>query len=217
VCIGLFCFKNSAILWGRFDFQSDLIWVQTQGSYQVSKIGTGNQFSSQMQTQNDLIRVEGMTLNIWRTKIESVVFGQKLGGQMRQIISMKRTDSEAEDLQKHLQDFVANQSVLASPQSFVDSSKLQNLINADRMALAASGLGPAIIDISQLTPRLAHNYTDFEAESAQAQDELLAVFATKEPSSKIRNTGIKAKFCHQCGFPIIENANFCSSCGQNVN
>lgn len=220
VCVGLFCFKNSAILWGRFDFQSDLIWIQTQGSYQVSKIGTGNQFSGQMQTQNDLIRVEGMTLNIWRTKIESVVFGQKLGDQMRQIISMKRSDSEAEDLQKHLQDFAANQSVLASPQSFSDSSKLQNLINADRMVLAASGLGNAAIEASKQNSHLIHLATvdtTLDAKNAQEQEVLMAVHPVKESISKNRNTGIKAKFCHQCGFLIIENANFCSSCGQNVN
>jgi hypothetical protein len=212
VCIGLFCFKNSAILWGRFDFQSDLIWIQAQGSYQVSKIGTGNQFSSQMQTQNELIRVEGMTLNIWRTRVESVVFGQKLGGQMRQIISMKPTDAEASDLQRHLQNFVSNQSVLVTPQSTSDSSKLQSLVNADRMALVSSGLGHATMAALQHKTQSYHN------------DDLVPILESEAVVSDVflnssRNTNkfiARAKFCHQCGTALLENANFCSSCGQNI-
>lgn len=212
VCVGLFCFKNSAILWGRFDFQSDLVWLQAQGSYQVSKIGTGNQFSSQMQTQNDLIRVEGMTLNIWRTRVESVVFGQKLGGQMRQIITMKPTDAEALDLQRHLQNFVSDQSVLVTPQSTSDSSKLQSLINADRMALASSGLGHATIAALQHKTQSHHN--DDPVPAIESEAVVSDVFLNS--SSAANKYVARAKFCHQCGTALLENANYCSTCGQNI-
>ena len=61
---------------GRFNFESILTWVEMVGSWQTSRIGTGNDFTSRMNTENTSCRTEAMTLRVWRARIESVVFGK---------------------------------------------------------------------------------------------------------------------------------------------
>jgi hypothetical protein len=64
--VAAFCFHASARLWGRFDFESILTWVEMVGSWQTSRIGTGNNFTSRMNTENSVVRTEAMTLRVWR-------------------------------------------------------------------------------------------------------------------------------------------------------
>lgn len=195
-CVGLFCFRNSAVLWGRFDFQSELIWVQAQGAYQVSQIGTGNQFSSQMQTRNDMVRVEGMTLNIWRSSVESVVFGQGQGNEVRQIIAMRSNDAENNAMHAHLQNFITNQSVLAAPSSSTDASKMQSLLGSERLMQAATGMvQPAL--------NLFKNAT----QPSVVTEPHATTVTTPTPASK-------PIFCSGCGAGAASQAKFCSGCGQ---
>ena len=42
--VAAFCFQAAARLWGRFNFESVLTWVEMIGSCQTSRIGTGNNF-----------------------------------------------------------------------------------------------------------------------------------------------------------------------------
>ncbi len=192
-CIALSCFKNSAALWGRFDFVSNLIAVQVQGAYQMSKIGTGNTLSSAMQTQNDMVRVEGMTLNIWRARIETVVFGQGLGKEVRHILAMHSVDAENDALHQHLQQFIAQQSVLAAPQSNTDAKKMQNLFaSADGFVHAAMDKLGNLSDLVNLTQNKTKNQT---ADT---------------------NANPMIGFCTGCGAGLPNQANFCGTCGQSV-
>lgn len=197
-CVGLFCFRNSSVLWGRFDFQSELIWTQAQGAYQVAQIGTGNQFSSQMQTRNDMVRVEGMTLNIWRSSIESVVFGQGQGDEVRQIIAMRSNDTDNKVLHEHLQSFIANQSVLSAPGSSADASKMQRLLSSERLMEAASGL---------VQPALGLFKNNIQ--QTTANEPRPAAATAPAPASK-------PSFCSGCGAAVTSQAKFCSGCGQAV-
>ena len=70
-----------------------LTWVEMVGSYQTSRIGTGNNFTSRMNTENDVVRTEAMTLRVWRARIESVVFGKD---EARQVTAMFSTEQEAQ-------------------------------------------------------------------------------------------------------------------------
>ena len=134
--VARFGLRNAAVLWGRFDFTSDITWVEMQGTYQVSRIGTGNQFSSQMQTESEIVRVESMTLRVWRARLESVVFGKDNG---RQITALFSTDAEAKALLQRLAQFGQGQSVIAAPQAAEDQRRLAQIGQASQALEAATG------------------------------------------------------------------------------
>lgn len=193
IFVGTFCFKNSEVLWGRFDFISQLVWVQTQGAWQRASVGTGNQFSSQLQTQNQLIRVEDMTLNVWRAQVESVVFGQGLGRglEARQIMAMSATEPQCNELVAQLQQFVANQSILTSPQSKADAGKMEQIFSSERLAKAMTQTKNALLgDAGETTSSVA-------IEKASRQG----------PSSEDK------RYCSHCGASVDRLARFCSACG----
>src|SRR5258706_12084031 len=94
------------------------------GSYQTSRIGTGNNFSSRMNTENDVVRTESMTLRVWRSRIESVVFGKD---EARQVIAMFSTEKEAKALASHLIQFARSQSVFVAPGASEDQARIEAL------------------------------------------------------------------------------------------
>ena len=183
--VAAFCFQASARLWGRFDFESVLTWVEMVGTYQTSRVGTGNNFSSRMNTENDVIRTESMTLRIWRARIESVVFGKDA---MRQVTAMFSTDQEARALAADLSAFARGQSVLVAPFSHEDQARIAALNAGERaMRPASEGAGAA----------------------AQVQQHLhaaaaIASVAGVSPTAK--------RFCSACGTEAPPGARFCANC-----
>ena len=97
--VAAFCFQAAARLWGRFNFESVLVWVEMMGNWQTSRIGTGNTFTSRVNTENSVVRTEAMTLRVWRARIESVVFGKD---DARQVTAMFSTEQEAQALAAEL-------------------------------------------------------------------------------------------------------------------
>jgi hypothetical protein len=172
-----FCFQSSSQLWGRFNFESVLIWVELNGNYQTSRIGTGNQFSSQLNTQNDVVRTEAATLRVWRARIESVVFGKD---DARQVTAMFSTELEAKALAAHLMQFAQSQSVLVAPGSAADQARIAAL-NSSEQALAAPG--------SSQQPRVQHMAA--------------SIASTPAPLVHCTHCGaaaaVGARFCSKCG------------------
>jgi hypothetical protein len=182
--VAAFCFKSAAGLWGRFDFESQLIWVEMVGSYQTSRIGTGNNFSSRMNTENDVVRTEAMTLRVWRARIESVVFGKD---DLRQVTAMFSTEKPAKVLSAHLMDFARGQSVLVAPTSGEDQARIAALNAGERALTGPSDAMPAA--------QLQH-----EMHKAQA----LASAGAEAPALR--------RFCTACGTAAGPQARFCSNC-----
>jgi len=181
--VAAFCFKSAAGLWGRFDFQSVLVWVEMVGSYQTSRIGTGNSFTSRMNTENDVVRTEAMTLRVWRARVESVVFGKDEG---RQVTAMFSTEPEAKSLAAHLMQFARGQSVLVSPTSPEDQARIAALSSGER----ALGAGTDALPAAQL-------------QSAMGVAQALASSTGTPPPRR---------FCTQCGTAAGPEARFCSNC-----
>lgn len=181
--VAAFCFKSAAALWGRFNFESVLTWVEMVGSYQTSRIGTGNNFSSRMNTENDVVRTEAMTLRIWRARIESVVFGKD---ELRQVTAMFSTEQDAKSLAAHLMDFARGQSVLVAPTSSADQARIAALNAGERALTGPAGALPAAA--------LQH-----EMYKSQA----LAAAAPPAPARR---------FCTACGAAAAPEARFCSNC-----
>ncbi len=136
-----FCLRGAAGLWGRFDFSSELVWLSMEGTYQTSRIGTGNQFTSKLNTQSELQRTESMTLRIWRARIDSVVFGKDAS---RQVTAMFSTEREAQALADHLEQFARSQAVLVAPTSSEDAARAQQLHAAEQLMGGAVDLDLAL-------------------------------------------------------------------------
>lgn len=180
--VAAYCFQASARLWGRFNFESVLTWVEMVGSYQTSRIGTGNNFSSRMNTENDVVRTEAMTLRVWRARIESVVFGKD---DARQVTAMFSTEEDAKVLAADLMHFARSQSVLVAPFSGEDQARIAAL-NAGEQAMLPAGQA---------------------ASAAQVQHHLqtaAALSSTAAPAAK--------RFCSACGTEAAPGARFCSNC-----
>jgi hypothetical protein len=180
--VAAYCFQASARLWGRFNFESVLTWVEMVGSYQTSRIGTGNNFSSRMNTENDVVRTEAMTLRVWRARIESVVFGKD---DARQVTAMFSTEEDAKALAADLMHFARSQSVLVAPFSGEDQARIAAL-NAGEQAMLPAGQA---------------------ASAAQVQHHLqtaAALASTAAPAAK--------RFCSACGTEAAPGARFCANC-----
>ena len=185
-----FCFQAAARLWGRFNFESILTWVEMVGNYQTSRIGTGNNFSSRMNTENDVVRTEAMTLRVWRARIESVVFGKD---DARQVTAMFSTEQEAIALSTDLSNFARSQSVLVAPNSREDGARI-NALNAGEHAIA-----PA----------------DAAGAAAQVQHHLHAAAAIASAGG-VSPAHASKRFCSACGTEIAAGARFCSNCAAPV-
>ncbi|CAN5374981.1 hypothetical protein BH09PSE5_BH09PSE5_41660 [soil metagenome] len=197
--VAAFCFKGAGSLWGRFNFESILVWVELAGTYQRSQVGTGNQFSSKLNTESEIVRTEAMTLRVWRARIESVVFGKDAP---RQVTAMFSTTAETRALAEHLAAFGRSQSVLVAPGSVEDQLRMSALNSSER---ALTGSPPA--------PAAAQLHHDIQAlaalgESAPAAD------ATRSTSGQPAQKA--SRFCIECGSPLTANARFCPACGAAV-
>ena len=141
VCLAVaaFCFQSAGAIWGRFNFESVLLWVEMQGTWQASRIGTGNQFSSQLQTSNEIVRVESMTLRVWRARLESVVFGKD--GE-RQVTATYATAQESARLASDLEAFADRQSVFIAPRASEDGQRRLGALQATEALLGGTSAPP---------------------------------------------------------------------------
>ncbi len=191
--VAAFCFQAASRLWGRFDFESVLVWVEMVGTYQTSRIGTGNNFASRMNTENDLIRTEAMTLRVWRARIESVVFGKD---DVRQVTAMFSTEQDARALADELTAFARSQSVLVAPGSREDQARIAALGAGERALLPpGEGAGAA----AQVQQHLQ------AAAAIASAGGVSAVAATAATASG-------ARFCVDCGAEAPRGAKFCPNC-----
>ncbi|WP_066334639.1 zinc ribbon domain-containing protein [Azohydromonas lata] len=190
--VAAFGFRASSRLWGRFDFASVLTWVEMEGTYQTASIGTGNTLTGKVQSSNQIVRTESMTLRVWRARIESVVFGKDSA---RQITAMFSTDAEAQALSDHLIDFGQSRASLVAPGSTEDLNRIHALANAER-ALQGSIASPA-------QDRLAG---DVAAALEQRDGDL--------PGAQVPQA--KARFCPACGHRNPAHARFCMDCGAKI-
>ncbi|WP_280153034.1 zinc ribbon domain-containing protein [Piscinibacter sp. XHJ-5] len=193
--VAAFCFQSSARLWGRFNFESVLVWVEMIGNYQTSRIGTGNNLTSRMNTQNDVVRTEAMTLRIWRARIESVVFGKD---DARQVTAMFSTEREAKALALHLMQFARSQSVLVAPGSTEDQARIAALNTGERSLTGAADTRSA----AQLSRQI---HTAAALQSVEPPSLVDLDLEADAPTPRLH--------CTQCGAAATPNARFCANCG----
>ena len=180
--VAAFCFQSAGRLWGRFNFESVLVWVEMAGNWQTSRVGTGNQLTSRLNTENDVVRTEAMTLRVWRARVESVVFGKDAE---RQVTAMFSTEREAKALATHLAQFAREQSVLVTAGSAEDQARFATL----RAGEQALGHGNAAV--------LAHE-RHIAAALGMAPEEAAAPARHCTQCGTLA-VGPEARFCARCG------------------
>ncbi|MEY2890637.1 MAG: hypothetical protein RJA98_545 [Pseudomonadota bacterium] len=185
--VAAFCFQSAGAIWGRFNFESVLVWVEMLGVWQSSRIGTGSALASRMQSENDVVRVESMTLRVWRARVESVVFGKDSA---RQVTAMFSTSQEAQQLAHDLRAFASQQSVFIAPQAEADRHRLGALQAGEAMLAGGAAASPALPGAAQL------------------HDALRVADAHGLPPAQA------PRFCSACGAPATAEAKFCAACGK---
>ncbi|MDE1915277.1 MAG: hypothetical protein KGJ57_10280 [Sphingomonadales bacterium] len=104
----------------RFDFRSQLIWMDMSGTYNAAEVGQGNRYTSNLHSSSQVVQVEGMTFRLWVAEVHSVAFGKD--GQ-RFIVSMLGKPELAAALTDRLKSFITSQASLISVGSLGDQER----------------------------------------------------------------------------------------------
>ena len=121
ITVGGHCFRGAHELFGRFDFESVVYWLEFNGSYQAASVDYGNVLSDRLKTRKALPNIETATLQVWIVELQSVVFGKDGRRIVRGMIGRK---DEAQRLAQSLAEFARDQSVVVAPSSEGDARKI---------------------------------------------------------------------------------------------
>jgi hypothetical protein len=187
--VGMFCYSASHVLWGRFDFVSELIWVDISGSYESASVHLGNQLSANVQTTKNVINIESMTVRVWVSEIDTVIFGKDAA---RQLIGMRGLQNLADEIADTLKNFGETRAMVVAPTSG------QDLDRAQRVGAMGQMMGGQAASEKLATALLA----------ATTQADVHP--PTPSPAPAIT----RRQFCSNCGAPADASAKFCSSCGK---
>ncbi|WP_206244835.1 hypothetical protein [Novosphingobium terrae] len=122
----------------RFDFRSQLIWMEMSGTYNAAEVGQGNRYTSNLHSSSQVVQVEGMTFRLWVAEVHSVAFGKD---GPRQIVSMLGEPDMAAALAARLRNFITSQATLISVGSAGDQERaaISSQMNAN---MYSGGSGP---------------------------------------------------------------------------
>jgi hypothetical protein len=196
IAVGMFCYGAAHILWGRFDFVSELIWVDINGSYEAANVNLGNQLSGNVQTSKNVINIESMTMRVWVSEIDTVIFGKDAP---RQMTGMRGLQTVADDLAGMLKNFGETRSMVVAPTSVQDLERAQQ-VGAMSQMLAGSHAGTS----SETTAGLL-----------TAALSAMTPGAPAAPANVLAGPGTQ-RYCAQCGAPAAQDAKFCAECGKSL-
>jgi len=134
--VARFCFSAAHVLWQRFDFLSEIIWVEMSGNYQAADFEFGAQFTDRVKSKRQVINIETMTLRVWVAQLQTVTFGKQTP---RWLIGMRGLGDKARLYGSHLADFASAQSIIVAPTAAADVQKVAALGAMNKLAQNASG------------------------------------------------------------------------------
>ena len=195
--IGVFCYRTAHLLWGRFDFVSELIWVDLSGSFESASVRIGNQFSGSVQSTKNVINVEAMTMRVWVSEVDTVIFGKDAP---RQLIGMRGLPALADELAAALKGFGETRSTVVAPVASQDIERAQQIGALNRLMAepgqTAAGQRLAGQGASVLPPATPPAPAPAPASGAAGA-----------------STAAGRHFCTRCGAGIDNTARFCGQCG----
>lgn len=209
VAVGGYAFRSAHTLWGRFDFESTLTWVEMEGSYMRSKVDIGNRLQDRVFTARDVVNVESMTLRVWVMDLRSVVFGhQSQGSVTRRIITgMVSRPAEAQYLKNLVSQFASEQSIVVAPRAAEDAQRMAALGSLNQLGAAGNAQGalPAGTLAGTVLQAVGAMASPVEAR-ADAGAALMAAAPAAQP----------ARHCRGCGTAHLPEDAFCESCGTRL-
>ncbi|SHN10719.1 hypothetical protein SAMN05192549_104347 [Duganella sacchari] len=176
--VAIYCLHAAQSLWGRFDFVSELIWVDINGSYESAQMNVGNQVTSQLHSSKSVINIEAMTVRVWVSEIDTVIFGKD--GQ-RQMVGMRGLPLLADELAKMLKGFGETRSAIVAPTSQQDLQRAQSIGVLGKVV--AGVVPPEAAGLSAVQPAEA----------------IAALPACKQCGASM---GRDARFCSDCGTAV---------------
>lgn len=187
VLIGIYCLRAAHRIWQRYDFESDVVWVELEGNFATARMEYGNQWTSNLRSGKNVLSIEKMTLRVWAARLQTTILEKHRG---RYLIGMVGAPDRARALSTHLQNFAREQSILVSPTSNEDLKR----------AMAMSGMSRIAED-----PKAAANMREQVAQKLQGATD-----------TGVRPPVQSALFCVHCGSQNPPNARFCSQCGKSI-
>ena len=210
VAVGGYAFRNAHTLWGRFDFESTLTWVEMEGSFIRSKIDIGNRLQDRVFTERDVINVENMTLRVWVMELRSVVFGHQSHGSVmeRAITGMVSRPEEAQYLKNLVRQFAGEQSIVVAPRAAEDAQRMAGLGALNHLGAATSAHGALSAE------SLVGVILQAAGASAAPADGRLDVGGGK--STRAQKSAARQQNCPTCRAPHADADAFCESCGTSL-
>jgi len=187
----VYALRSAHALWGRYDFRSAVIWIEVQGSFESARMEMGNVLADRLKTEKDVINIEAMTLRVWASEIDTVLF-ERTGP--RQVLAMRGLPTVAQGMAGELRGFGQERPTLIAPQSSLDAER-------------AAQVG----QFNQLLGGAAAGATALPAAAAQA----LGLLSSEAPAGDATATvpPVKPRFCSQCGTQTGPSDRFCGACG----
>jgi hypothetical protein len=190
IAVSLFCYRAAHVLWGRFDFTSEFIWVEINGSYESARVNIGNQISGNVQTNKSVINIESMTLRVWVSEIDTVIFGKDAP---RQLVGMRGLPDTAHELAATLKGFGEARSMIVAPTANQDLERAQRVGVMNQLIDGSGGKLPAATNRAAMVGNR-------NAESGAAA--IPAAAST-----------LLGPICAGCGATSDADARFCGECG----
>lgn len=214
VAVGGYAFRSAHQLWGRFDFESTLTWIEMEGSFIRSKIDLGNRLQDRVFTERDVINVENMTLRVWVTQLRSVVFGhQSHGSATRRIITgMLGQPKEAVYLKDLVTQFAGAQSIVVAPSSNEDARRMATMGAMNQ--LGAAPTGQVALPTGFVADALLAATQPSGPPSGALFEHLGAATSLAEPARQAQAP--VNLFCSACGVQNEPDAGFCENCGSKL-
>jgi hypothetical protein len=191
--IGHFCQRAAHVLWGRFEFTSQVIWFEMAGQFQSAKSAFGNQYADRTHTQREVINTENMTLRVWAAELDTVAFAKDA---TRYIIGISGRPDLAARYAHSLIDFAGQQSIIVAPTATVDYQKAAVLAAFNHAAgpvgtpIGAALLGQGLPQAAMMPPAAGPPRASAEPVMASCPSCGVAM----EPDSA---------FCGQCGTRLL--------------
>lgn len=135
-------------LWGRFDFESTLYVFEWQGNFNKAKMNFGNHLKDTIQSEKNIINIDGMTLRVWVTQLYTVVFGHGINSNNnpRKIIKMVGLKEDCKNWLNHIVSFAESQSMILKPTSKEDFKNANSLSQLNSLSAQANEYNKNNID-----------------------------------------------------------------------
>ncbi|MGA8010764.1 MAG: hypothetical protein WCA24_15395 [Thiomonas sp.] len=189
----VYALRSAHALWGRYDFRSAVIWVEVQGSFESARMEMGNVLADRLKTEKDVINIEAMTLRVWASEIDTVLF-ERTGP--RQVLAMRGLPSMAQGMAAELRGFGQERPTLVAPQSSLDAERAAHIGQFNQ--LIGSSAAPAA------------------ALSGAAAQALGLVGSASPAAPPPEMSTAKGRFCPQCGARTAQDGRFCGARGTGL-